>query len=75
MRLTKADAALLVRATKADNALRYIARCNNQNGKVWPTPPRSYALAIMGDSRFNSRAGSIWKLSEFLADGSASYCR
>jgi len=64
MVLTHADAAMIVRATQAENKVTYVARCNAQTGKAWPVPVQSHGDAIMGEGRFSSKAGSIWKLTE-----------
>jgi len=65
MRLVKADAALITRISTADSKTRYIARCDVQTGKVWPTQPRSFSRTLLGDWLPTAKNGSIWKLSDF----------
>lgn len=64
MRLVKADAALIARVSIVDSTIKYVARCDLQSGKVWPTPPRSFAKTLFGDWLPTARKGSIWKLSD-----------
>jgi len=75
MKLVRADAAVLTRMNRADGKARYIARSDSQSGKVFHAPQLSCAPAILGESVFSARPGSIWKLSECdagSADGGGS---
>ena len=64
MSLIKADAALISRVSTAEKAVRYIARCDRQSGKVWPAQPRTFANALIGEWLPAVKQGSIWKLSD-----------
>ncbi len=64
MQLVKAEAALIVRISKADNKYRYVERCSMHSGKVWAAQPRSHAQLVMGESLSTAKAGLIWKLSD-----------
>ncbi|MEH6478455.1 MAG: hypothetical protein V7727_22370, partial [Sneathiella sp.] len=75
MRLVKADAAVIIRTSKADNITRYIARSDMQKGKIWPSQPLSYVADIVGEFIASAKVGSIWKMSDaVLSDFSRIPC-
>ncbi len=66
IKLTNADAALIIRTSKTDRRIKYIERCCIHEGKVWPSQPQSQAEFVLGDFISTAKAGSIWKSSEVL---------
>lgn len=66
VKLLRADAAVIARATTPTGRLRTVAQYDVQMGKILTEPPRSYFCDILKDARFSARAGTFWTLSEAI---------
>ncbi len=68
IQLAFADAAIIVRTSKLEKRINYIARCCRQVGKAFPTQPQTQADLVLGNWTATAKSGSIWKTSDSKDD-------
>lgn len=64
VKLVKADAALLIRCSTSNRQIRLVEQFDVTNGQVMPQRSHSCLHEVVGENRFCSKPGSIWKLTE-----------